>query len=186
LFLKALKSRQRLEGDELVENLFKANAKFRKDKAHLDYVSLSIDQINSSFYEVSSSKWHKDEDIFWVVFAFDPDIITHDGVIFTTTNNIYTSTARGVGREGLLALYADKIRHWGARSVTRATGLPSSWPTCEQAEVLYPGEIETRFLRRIYTRSVEEQSEVAGFLKATFHDDVAVIVDPGKFEGRDR
>lgn len=184
LFLKSLKSRARLEGDELVERVFKANAAFRKDTAHLDYVSLSIEHINRSFYNVSSNKWHLLEDVFWVILGFDPSILSHDDVIFTTTNNIYTGVTRGRGRAGLESMYQGSVAHWWGKSVVRDGDLPEAWPTCEQAEVLYPGEVPTSFLRRIYTRSVEEQSEVAGFLKATFHDEVEVVVDPRKFEGR--
>lgn len=184
LYTKYLKSRARLEGDHLVEHLFKPNSAFRKDVAYLDYISLSLDNINSHYYGVSSGSWHKNEDVFWTVMAFDPAIIDHAGVEFATTNNIYTSVSRGIGQAGYDALFADRITHWGARQVVRGANFAQSMPTCEQAEVLYPGEISTEYLRRIYTRSDADQSEVVGFLKGTFHDHVEVVVDPSRFERR--
>lgn len=184
LFTRYVRSRQRLEGDRMVEYLFRPNSKFRKDAAYLDYVSLSIERINSHFYGISSGSWHGSEDIFWVVLSFDPEIMNHEGVIFSTTNNIYTSVRRGLGTAGYAALYEQRVAHWNGRYVDRQADLPASWPTCEQAELLYPGEIATQFLRRVYTRSSLEQSEVKGFLKATFHDDIEVVVDASRFERR--
>ena len=42
LYTKQLQSRTRLEGDPMVEYLFKPNVNFRKDPAYLDHVSLSF------------------------------------------------------------------------------------------------------------------------------------------------
>lgn len=187
LYTKYLKSRARLEGDPLVEYLFKPNSEFRKDIDYLDHVSLSIGNINYHYYRTSANKWHVNEDIFWAVLAFDPEILDHDGVEFATTNNIYTSVQRGTGQEGFDALFADRVVHWTARGGSQALRQPQhpiGAPTCEQAEVLYPSEIPTQYLRRIYTRTAVEQSEVVGFLRGTFHDQVEVIVDPRKFERR--
>lgn len=184
LYTKYLKSRARLQGDPLVEYLFKPNAAFRKDVAYLDHISLSLDNINFHYYQTSSGSWHRNADVFWAVMAFDPAIMDHDGVEFATTNNIYTSVRRGVGQAGFDAMFADRIAHWGAKQAVRETALPESMPTCEQAEVLYPGEISTQYLRRIYTQTEANQSEVMGFLKGTFHDHVEVVVDPRRFERR--
>ena len=184
LYTNALKARQRLENDPMVEFLFKPNARLRKDVAYLDYVNLSIEQINGEFYQICSNSWHRDEDIFWVILSFSPEILHHDGVVFATTNNIYTGVKRSSGEAGLDALYAEDVVQWNGRVVHRTAELPPSWPTCGQAEVLYPGEIDTSHLRCIYVRTEADRSEVLGFLRATWHSDVAVVVDPDRFQGR--
>lgn len=181
LYSKYLKSRQRLEGDKLVEYLFKPNSTFRKDAAYLDYVNLSLESINQPFYQICADKWHKHEDIFWAIMSFDPNIMDHDGVTFATTNNMYTSVAHGVGYAGYGSLFADRVHRYQNNFAVRASDMPNSYPTCEQAEVLYPGEISTTYLRHIYTKTEQDKSEVIGFLKATYHDPVDVTVQPDRF-----
>ena len=184
IYTKLLQSRTRLQGDPMVEYLFRPNASLRKDLAYLDHVSLSIEHINHQFYGVSAGAWHRDEPIFWCILAFDPVILSHPAVEFATTNNIYTSVRRGVGLAGLEALYADRVTRWQGNVASRQPGLPAASPTCFQAEALYPGAVSTEHLSRIYVRNTDDQSEVIGFLKATFHRDVDVIVAPQKFESR--
>jgi hypothetical protein len=184
LYTSALKSRARLEGDRMVEYLFKPNAQLRKDVDHLDMVNFSIGHINSHFFRISSQNWHQQDDIFWVILSFDPEIAGHPGVIFSTTNNMYTGVQRAVGTEGFMALFAHTITRWAGNVIRRRPELDRGLPTCEQAEALYPGEVSTKFLRRIYTRSEAERAEVIGFLKATWHDEVDVIVAPERFAGR--
>ena len=168
----------------MVEYLFKPNAGLRKDTAYLDYVSLSISHLNHQFYGVSAGSWHRNDPIFWCLLAFDPVIMTHPGVVFATTNNIYTGVNRGQGMGGFQALYADSVTRWYGNTATRLPALPLAYPTCFQAEVLYPQAVSTEHLIRIYVQSHSDQSEVVGFLKATFHRDVDVIVDPSKFGPR--
>jgi hypothetical protein len=182
IYTKQLQSRQRLEGDPMVEYLFKPNARLRKDPEYLDYVSLSISHINTQFYSISSSSWHRGEPIFWCILSFDPIVLSHTGVWFATTNNIYSSVKRGVGATGLKALYADQVVLWRDSIVRRFAGLSACHPTCPQAEALYPSAISTDHLRRIYVTTHTDQSEVIGFLKATFHRDVEVLVAPGNLE----
>jgi len=185
LYARAVLSRARLQNDETVRYLFSANAKFRKDSAYLDYISLSLEHVNAEFYRTCAGSWHKHESIFWCVLAFDPVVLTHDGVVFATTNNIYSSVMRGTGDVGLGRLYADKVVRWATTPVVkRSAETRPAYPTCPQAEALYPGSLSTEYLRRIYVQTTAAQSEVVGFLKATFHSDVDVIVAPDKFEDR--
>jgi hypothetical protein len=184
LYTKQLQSRKRLEGDPMVEYLFKPNAALRKDPAYLDFVSLSISHINTQFYSTSSNSWHRDEPIFWCILSFDPIILSHTGVEFATTNNIYSSVRRALGAAGLEALYADQVVRWFGNTAYRLPGLPANQPTCFQAEALYPSAVSTDHLQRIYVKTHADQSEVVGFLKATFHRDVEVLVKPEKFDDR--
>jgi ssDNA thymidine ADP-ribosyltransferase, DarT len=184
IYTNKLQSRHRLSGDPMVEYLFKPNAELRKDTAYLDHVSLSIGHLNHQFYGVSAGSWHRDEPIFWCILAFDPVIMAHPGTVFATTNNIYTGVLREEGENGLEALYANQITRWYGNSVVRPPSLPAAYPTCFQAEILYPQSVSTDHLIRIYVQTQSDQSEVVGFLKATFHRDVDVIVDPSKFGPR--
>ncbi len=184
LYTKLLQSRKRLENDELVRYLFEPNATFRKDSAYIDHVSLSIEHINHQFYNTSSSSWHRNEKIFWCILSFDPIVLTHKNIEFATTNNIYTGVDRGKGDLGLQKLFAPTITRWPGNSVKRYDGMPASYPTCFQAEALYPAAVSTEFLQKIYVCNESDQSEVVGFAKASFHNDIDVIVAPEKFGAR--
>jgi hypothetical protein len=184
LYTKELQSRLRLEGDPMIEYLFKPNPSLRKDLAYLDYVSLSIAHINTQFYNISANSWHRDEPIFWCVLSFDPIILSHPGVVFATTNNIYSSVRRGLGASGFEALFADQVVRWSGNAVFRSPALSAWHPTCFQAEALYPSAVSTDHLQCIYVQAHADQSEVVGFLKATFHRDVEVSIVPEKFRDR--
>ena len=181
---RAVQSRQRLEQDERISYIFEPTAPFRKDKAWLDYVNMSISEINSDFFAVVSERWHKPFKQWWVILAFDPVVATHEGVYFTTTNNIYTGVSRATGEGGLNALFAPSITRWENEVVHRVDGLAASWTTCEQAEILYPREVSTDFLRKIYVRYGEEKDDVHAQLAALRHEDVEVIIAPERFRGR--
>lgn len=184
LYTKLLQSRQRLEHDDLVQYLFAPNANFRKDVSYLDHVSLSIQHINHQFYNTSSGSWHRADPIFWCILAFDPVVLTHADVEFATTNNIYSGVTRQKGSAGLERLFAPVVTRWVGNSISRYEGMPAFYPTCFQAEALYPAAVSTEFLQRIYVFNQSDQSEVVGFAKASFHNDVEVVVAPEKFGAR--
>jgi hypothetical protein len=177
----SLKSRARLEEDKQLEFIFSANAAFRKDRPWLDYVSLSVSRINKQFFSVSAGHWHRDKDLWWCILAFSPSIMCHKGVYFTTTNNIYSGVHRGMGPRALEAMFADRIVRWTGEVVYRSENMPQELTTCEQAEVLYPGEIPIRFLDRIYVATDEDSDEVYGQLKGLMQPDIEVIISPEKF-----
>jgi len=116
--------------------------------------------------------------------SFTPDILSHVDVEFATTNNIYTGVARGKGEAGFNNLFADQVTRWTGNVVGRAEGLRPKYPTCSQAEALYPMKISTDYLQRIYVANSGDQSEIVGFLKATLHRDVDVVIDPNRFGER--
>ncbi|MEN5275686.1 DarT ssDNA thymidine ADP-ribosyltransferase family protein [Brucella sp. TWI432] len=184
LYTDYLQSRQLLEGDELVKYLFKPNSSLRKDPGYINYVSLSISHINHEFFQISSNSWHRNDDIFWCIMSFTPDVLLHDDVEFATTNNIYSGVIRGKGEEGFDRLFSPRVTRWNGNIVHRLDDLPPRFPTCFQAEALYPMKISTEHLQRIYVRTVEDQSEIIGFLKATLHRDVDVLINPEKFGER--
>jgi ssDNA thymidine ADP-ribosyltransferase, DarT len=176
-----LKSRSRLERDKQLEFIVQKNATLRKDKAWLDYVNLSISRINKQFFGVSAGRWHRDQDLWWCILAFSPSILSHEGVNFTTTNNIYTGVRRGIGPDALAAMFADAVVRWSGEVVHRPPDMPREFTTCEQAEVLYPGEIPISFLQRIYVATEEDSDEVYGQLKGLMQPDIEIVISPEKF-----
>lgn len=162
LACRALKSRVRLRETQYLEHVYRPNSNIRKDEDWLDYVNLSISRINEWMFD-SSVRWHSDDDISWVVLAFDPEILSHPGVVFATTNNIYPKCRRTEGLDGFNDLFADKVAGRYGKEHTRA-GKLDCWPTDRQAEVLYPHKLSCRYLRRIDVRSAETTDVLAGML----------------------
>ncbi|QNP61145.1 DarT ssDNA thymidine ADP-ribosyltransferase family protein [Paenacidovorax monticola] len=187
---KALLSRHRLPQDEYLEHVLHVNASVRPEGAEffdksqnwLDYVNLSISEINRRYYDVSQ-RWHENSDIWWGILSFDSNVMSHDSIIFTTTNNAYTPyCSRQPGVEGLRALFSPIIQRkqdWFARRGMRAQNLP----TCEQAEILYPGALSTDFLRRIYVKEGDHHDQACGWLREFGLSHVEVTIDPTKFIG---
>ena len=156
----AVKSRERLSEDEYLEHVYRPNARYRKDSMWLDYVNLSISRINDWMFG-SSVNWHSDENVSWVVFSFSPEILAHPGVVFATTNNIYSSCHRGERLEGLNELFADRIVRWEGNEVSRVNA-KTEWPTDRQAEVLYPGELSCEYVQCIYVQREEAVDTMHG------------------------
>lgn len=184
-----LLSHDRLQEDEYLENIRLMNSPTRdRDLAWTDWVNLSITRVNGRMLK-SSKKWHPEDDIWWVVLAFDVEIVGHEDVEFTTTNNTYGCALRGSGVGAFDALFAPAVE-WGHRgSVSRRyEGMAASLPTDSQAEVLYPASIGLKHLRALYVAEPEQVDEVAGFL-AVFAaaskvglSGVAVACNPNVFQ----
>lgn len=185
LHVKAVQSRRRLERDDRLSYIFEPNAEFRKDTAWLDYVNLSISEINSAFF-AASGHWHKAKGEWWVILSFDPVIMEHPGVYFATTNNFYPSASRAQGALGLDALFANQVAGRYGNPVRRGASLQNYLTTCEQAEVLYPGEVSTTYLRCIYVRNGEDQDDTMAQLETLGHHDIEVKVAPDRFAGISR
>lgn len=187
----ALQSRYRLPEDQYLQHILHVNAAVRpeasaffdKSENWLDYVNLSISEINRRYFEVSE-RWHEEGEVWWAILSFDAVVMTHENVVFATTNNSYDLCLRERGDEGLNALFAPVIDRkspsWKARRGSRATALP----TCEQAEVLYPAAVSTNFLRRVYVREEEHQDQVSGWLEEFGLPGVEVVWSPQKFLGK--
>jgi hypothetical protein len=187
---KFLQSRFRLPMNDYLQYVLHVNAKDRPEAAEifdksnnwLDFVNLSISEINSRYFLVSQ-KWHKESEVWWAILSFDPSIAEHAGVIFTTTNNAYDQMCRRApGLEGFNSLFAPEIprKHgWTVSRRSRASHLA----TCEQAEVLYPGQIPTQCLKRIYVTCGEHHDLAVGWLREFGYSGVTVSIDPNKFLG---
>ena len=155
-------SRKRVRENEQVKPVFTPNAPFRKDVKWLDYVNLSIQRINNWMF-VTSEYRRRNEEVFWVVLSFRPEILSHPGVVFTTTNNIYLRCKRSEGLDGFSQMFSDPvIGRYGRRHVR--AGKPDSWTTDRQAEVLYPGELYIKHLQRIDVQTEEGLNTVHGMM----------------------
>lgn len=191
LATNALKSRFRLPQDSYLQHILypnaasrpEAQAEFDKKQNWLDYVNLSVSEINKSYFDFST-KWHNGNEIWWAILSFSAEICSHDGVHFGTTNNSYEFCERGMGEAGFLALFAKRIARKGTWSVTRASTRPDSLPTCQQAEVLYPEAVSTSWLRKIYVMCGEHHDLVSGWLREFRHAHVQVVISPEKFNGQ--
>ena len=153
---KAVLPRKRLPEENYLEYILFYNCTSRtRDKEWLDYVNLSITSINLHLFGISSGKWHTEIDGWWCILSFSPEILTHQGVYFCTTNNAYTCVVRGAGVTGLENLFADRVERETDWVAIRQEDTPMNQPTCNQAEVLYPGGLSTDYLKHIYVRSNE-------------------------------
>jgi hypothetical protein len=186
----SLLSRHRLPQEKYLEHVLHVNAVsrpeatafFDKSQNWLDYVNLSISEINARYFAVSN-RWHQASNVWWGILAFDPEIVTHDGVLFATTNNSYDRCIRQGGVEGFEGLFAQVIQRKRGWSVNR--GLRESrLPTCEQAEVLYPAGVPTEFLRSIYVQDEEQHDQALGWLWEFGLSGVNVVLSPEKFRGK--
>lgn len=190
LFKGSLLSRFRLPQEEYLEHVLHVNAAtrpesseiFDKSQNWLDYVNLSISELNARFFQFSK-RWHHDVDVWWGILGFDPQIMTHDNVVFATTNNSYSKCVRQNGVDGLNALFAPRIQRRVGWSVTRGAR-ERCLPSCEQAEVLYPQAVSTSFLRRIYVKEDNHHDQASGWLREVGLNDVDVIISPEKFVGK--
>ncbi len=186
---KSLLSRHRLNDEQYLEYVLHVNAArrpeaaadFDKSQNWLDYVNLSISEINRRYLSVSK-RWHNNSDVWWCILAFDSDIMTHDRVAFATTNNSYPLCERNEGVEGLAALFAQRIRRKDGWTVSRGHR-PTNLPTCEQAEVLYPEAVSTEYLRSIYVEEDDHHDRASGWLREFGFNDVDVIISTQKFLG---
>lgn len=157
----AVLSRDRLKKEKHVQYIYKPNCATRtKDPDWTDHVSLSITTVNKWMLD-KSTEWHADEGIWWAVLSFDPVILTHPGVYFTTTNNTYPNVHRATGRAGLDSMFANTVL-WGYwdTPATRWSGMPANLPTQSQAEVLYPGRVSLKYLRAVYVAEAEHTDDV--------------------------
>lgn len=187
--IKRVLSRRRLPEEFYLEHVVHNNSHTRPEEAYnfdksrdwLDFVNMSIDEINSRFFRFSEG-WERNAELWWAILAFTPEILDHEGVVFTTTNNGYEHCCRASGPEGMAALYEQTIRRKGDWIVSRRARA-DNLPTCEQAEVLYPEGLDTQYLTRVYVAREEDSDRVYGWLREFGLPVVPVIVAPGKFKG---
>ena len=159
----AVKSRKRVSEDKYLEHILKLNCPDRsRDINWHGYVNLSITKVNGYFFRISKDKWHVGSVDWWCILSFSPEVLTHPRIFFCTTNNAYSSVVlRGRGGAGLERLFADEVVEYESGTVSRRRrSMPANEPTCEQAEVLYPGELSLDYLQCIYVNESENAAAI--------------------------
>lgn len=173
---KALVSRAGLEKEEVLA-LIREPVWDRRDAPWIDHISLSVTSINDDLFRRSRNHFPH---LWWAVIAVSPAVLDDDGVVFTTTNNIYPSVMRGTGASGFEAMFADEVVGRYGVVHTRA-GLPEAQPTDRFAEVLYPKRIETSHIEAIYVMEPGHKNMILAWCAALDHPDIAVEVRPDAF-----
>ena len=177
---RTLKARARLDEDDYLEFIFKANAPRIRDREYLRYVNLSISRLSAWFFNWSRDR-HSTEDLYWCILSFSPEILRHDGVLFATTNNIWTGCDRKPGGAGLEALFAKRVHRYSTLWAVRQDSYPEDWPTCDYAEVLYPEQVGTDFLERVYFETEDHMHHAAAQMVALNHPEIELRVAPELF-----
>jgi hypothetical protein len=177
-------SRDQLSTEKTLEYVIKYNSKFRSDDSRwIPYVNLSVSRINYSFFGYSQT-WHRDRNDFWVILAFNSEILKHDDVVFTTTNNIYSRQCkRALGAEGLEQMFNLTVLSKHGQPVERNSLTPSNLTTCEEAEVLYPKAIDLKYLNKLYVK--DEETYVLVQAALSFNEslqDIEIEVNEDKFQ----
>ena len=174
----AVKNRQDLPVDELVQYVYEPNAVDR----HLDrrwhaYVNLSVTAINLRMFDFSRRE-HPDAE--WVILNFGPDILGDPGVVFCTTNNIYPAASRWGGIYGFEQLFAPRVAGWYG-TLTERNDKPPNLTTDPQAEVLYPFELTLTQLHEI-TVGGDDACDAAIAALSHFPNEPRVVIDPEAFQ----
>jgi hypothetical protein len=111
------------------------------------YINLSIQHPNSFLFNRFRQKTAEESHIFWCVLKIDKKYIYEANTLFSVTNAANSYNKRVVGVTGdiykFALMFANAIQvvtSYGSRTVSR-NGLPSKYPTDEQAEVLVKNEI---------------------------------------------
>lgn len=170
-----------LKDESTLAFIFQQNSETRKEKNKnwLKYCNLSITKPNHEFFSYSKYRW-REQDMFWAILSISPDILTHDDVFFTTTNNIYPSCIRGKGVESLELMFSDSIEGKFQKTFTRTPTHQKSWTTCEQAEILYPNKLDIKYIQKIYVENDLEKFSVCAQLYS-MNKKIEVIVKPEIF-----
>ena len=164
----AVKSRALVQADSYVELVHDPNCADRwRDREWTGYVSLSISRINDWMLGCSR-RWHRNDDVEWVILSFEPEILGHPGVVFTTTNNAYPTCLRAEGMFGFGRVFADEVESYN-RTITRGD-LDDRYPTDRWAEALYPGALSLDHLQRIYVDDEEMTEHIGGILSGVARD----------------
>lgn len=175
---QGLLSRDQVENDPDIAFIFEGLWE-RKDPEWVDHVSLSVSRINLDLFRRSRNNF---PDFWWAVMSLDVEILDHDGVVFTTTNNIYPPCQRGHGIGGFEAMFGSPIEwgYYGSRKF-RHNELLEAWPTDRAAEVLYPRRIDIAYVQKLYVPGKQHRRLVHAWAETYGVGELPVEIDPKPF-----
>ncbi len=171
----------KLHKEDTLAFIFQQNSQSRreKDPKWLDYINLSVSKLNHEFFGYSQYI-HRNKDMYWIILSFSPEIMSHQGVYFATTNNIYPSCKRGQDAEGFEEMFKNPVEGLRQRDIYRGSSHLPSWTTCEQAEVLYPDKLSFEYLNRIYVCD-EETKPCVNAQMMLYNHSIETVVAPSVF-----
>lgn len=156
-----------------------------RDAAWWGFINLSIAAVNQTLLNRARNN-HPNQK--WFVLSFAPDILTHEDVYFTTTNNAYEPhVLRARGAAGLDLPYSITYKDLKGNTHRRHKELPIHLPSSHQAEVLYPNFLSLNYLRAIYVENQEGFLHASNalhtqkFLNVTHEVSLKPIIAPEKF-----
>ena len=179
----AIIPRSQLKEHDTLDFLSPENAPFRSDGDWINYINLSITRINYSFFGYCKS-WKHNALSYWVIFSFKSEILAHTNVLFTTTNNIYTSSVKRMGGvAGLKECFLPSVLSKHNRAICRTSITANNWPTCAESEVLYFDRLSLEYLNCIYVEDSDTYDQVCTTIETlTGRKDIEVIICPDKFK----
>lgn len=134
-----------------------------------DCINLSIQRMNVPLFTRFKREFPQGAP--WCILEISTECLQKNGALFTVANAAATSVRYGGtagGIDGLKAVFQDKIivrKRYGVDTYTRGVGFPSNWPTCVQAEVLYPGEIDLKYITGLIFESSEDAARAKAMLE---------------------
>ncbi len=173
---KAILSRAQLDKDEYLKHI-REPVWPRKDPSWVDHISLSVTSINDDLFFRSHGHF---QHLWWTVLSISTAILEGEGVVFTTTNNIFPKVRRGEGVPGFEAMFSDPVYGKHSSVHTRA-GVPDCQPTDRAAEVLYPQRISTENVQTVYVLDAEHKRTVLAWCEALDHPELCVEIRPDVF-----
>ena len=179
LHRSALKSRRYLPEDYRVRHVYEPNALDRsRDWCWQGYVNLSVTDINRTLFGFSR-RWRPSDE--WVIIRFDPEILSHPGVVFCTTNNAYPNVQRGEGLSGFDQMFASEVP-WGYKGSVSTRGNRAPHQTTNpQAEILYPRELSLEHLQAVVVENERVLETAQGILTHFPAHQPPVVLDPEAF-----
>lgn len=147
-----------VKAEKRLEFVLKLNVQERKDRQWAGHNSMSITVPNHQFLRYSRNT-HGTGISWWCIFAFDPIILAHPDVVFTSGNNTWPNTRRVKSYQGLVGMFADNVPGRYDSIITRHASLPANVPTSYEAEVLYKGRLPLQYMRHVYFEDQEHADE---------------------------
>lgn len=161
----------------------------------LNCINMSIERANTKLLWVMRQREENSGREPWCILEIDPVCMEKAGVYFTVSNAASAYVRKHgtrFGIEGLRDLFAESITSGrqvdGGLTetyvVSRDSSVPLNRPTDGQAEVLVPGSITTKLIKRIICRSQSEKTlvhmELSKFVTADMLPEI--VVDSSEFD----